>query len=56
LQALWGRSLEEAQAERYDRIVAVAQGAASVVSYDAIGNILYKAIVEKGGKEILKDL
>ena len=46
-------SLEAAQKVRYNRIVAAGFGFPSDIDWELIGNKMYKAVIEAGGKEII---
>ena len=55
LQAIFDHgSLEAAQSFRYNRIVAVAFGCPPNMDWELIGNKLYTALLEAGGKEIIE--
>lgn len=51
-QAMWGRTLEEAQNSEYRRIVAVCSGANPAAKAATIAARMYEAVCRDGGKEI----
>jgi hypothetical protein len=51
-QQLWNMSLQEAQAVRYHRIVAVATELPANMAAEAIGKLLHKAVMKDGGFDI----
>jgi hypothetical protein len=52
VQALWGTTLEEAQARRYQRIVASCTGAPARMSAAKVAAALYDRVCDAGGKAI----
>ena len=52
VQALWGTTLEEAQARRYQRIVASCTGAPARMSAAKVAAALYDRVCDAGGKTI----
>jgi hypothetical protein len=53
IQAMWGRSLEEAQSSESRRICAACTGASEELSAKAMAAILYRAMCESGGRRII---
>lgn len=51
-QCLWNRSLEAAQAIRYELIVAVATEVPEGMSAEDVGKALHRAVMEDGGFDI----
>jgi hypothetical protein len=52
IQAMWGKTLEEAQNQIYQRIVAVCTDAPPDITSKEIADILYAHICDAGGKDI----
>ena len=54
LQALWGTTLEDAQNAEYRQIVAACSGASPEADAAEIAAVLYQAVCDDGGKEIIE--
>lgn len=51
-QALWDTTLEEAQALRYCRIVAVATGVPETMNAEDIGRLMHAEVLKRGGFDV----
>lgn len=52
IQAMWGMTLEEAQASEYTEIAAACNGASPDADATEVAEILYRAVVKAGGLEV----
>jgi hypothetical protein len=54
LQLLWGMTLREAKAQRYEEVVAVWRGAGAEATEKHAAKLLYQAVCNAGGKVVTR--